>query len=117
MPARAHKPTPETRAQAAALASYGVKTHEIAAYLGISEDTLRRKYSADMESARTDRNGTVAKFLFHAASGKAIDDGATYADCLRAAMFWAKTRMGWREVERVEESGAQPMAITFREIK
>ena len=32
-------------------------------------------------------------------------DGATFADCTRAAIFWAKTRMGWKDTSVIEGPG------------
>lgn len=46
----------------------------------------------------------VGKFLYTAASGKALEEGATHSDCIRAAMFWAKTQMGWKEVQGVDHT-------------
>jgi len=48
-------------------------------------------------------NARVGKFLYEAASGAALDKGASHSDCLRSAMFWAKTRMGWRESGELEQ--------------
>ena len=48
---------------------------------------------------------TKTKFLYQAASGQALATGATHSDCVRAAMFWAKTRMGWRETSVQEITG------------
>ena len=49
-------------------------------------------------------NANVGKFLYQAASGQALATGATYSDCVRAAMFWAKTRMGWKETNVQEHT-------------
>ena len=54
----------------------------------------------------------LVKFLYQAASGQALTTGATYSDCVRAAMFWAKTRMGWKETNVQEHTGANGTALT-----
>ena len=93
----AHKPTPETRAQVFALASFGARYDDIAKLLGISDDTLKKHYPDELAKGAVERNAEVAGFLYHSASGRAISDGASYSDCLKAAMFWLKTRAQWRE--------------------
>lgn len=100
-----HIPTDEIRAQVFALVSFGVNQDEIGAFIGISDDTLRKHYAAELARASVDRNAQVASFLFRSASGASIPEGASYSDCLKAAMFWMKTRAGWRETSAVELSG------------
>ena len=102
---RAYKRSDDVAAQVSALTSFGVPQDEIAGFLGISDDTLRKYYAPEIARAATDRNAKVAAFLFRSASGETIPDGASYSDCLRAAMFWLKTRAGWRETQSVELSG------------
>lgn len=92
-----HKPTSETRAQVVALSTYGIRQEDIASYIGIDDKTLRKYYRVELDQGATDAHAKVGKFLFHNASGLTLKEGATHADCVRAAMFWAKTRMGWRE--------------------
>ena len=97
MAAKAHEKTDATTKTVAGLYAFGVPQSQIADYIGIDSNTLRKYYSDEMKEAKAGANGKVAKFLFHAASGQALEDGAQYGDCLRAAMFWAKTQMKWRE--------------------
>jgi len=97
MPRHPHDPTPQSRAEVSALKSFGVPQEQIATYIGIDAKTLRKHYSDELATAQTKADATVARFLYNAASGKAVDHGASYSDCVRAAMFWAKTRMQWRE--------------------
>jgi len=92
-----HNPTPETRAQVYALASFGARYSDIARLIGVSENTLDKHYSDELAKGAVERNAKVAGFLYHSASGRAIEDGASYSDCLKAAMFWLKTRAQWRE--------------------
>jgi hypothetical protein len=99
-----HEPTPQTRAEVSALKSFGVPLEDISAYIGIDRKTLSKHYKAEIDKAQTKANAAVGNFLYGAASGRALKDGATHSDCVRAAMFWAKTRMQWRETNHVEHT-------------
>lgn len=101
-----HKPTDATRSTVSALVAFGVPQEEIGSYMGISDDTLRKYYAPELARAAVERNAVVASFLYNSASGKTIASGASYSDCLRAAMFWLKTRANWNETEKVEITGA-----------
>ena len=102
-----HKPTEKTRAEIIALRSYGVPIKEVAAYIGIDDKTLYKYYREELENSAIRANANVGKFLYQAASGQALATGATYSDCVRAAMFWAKTRMGWKETSAQEEENKE----------
>ena len=110
----AHKPTDQSRAEVNALASFGTPQDEIARYIGIAPMTLRKHYDAELNLASIKANSTVGIYLFSLASGQAISKGATHSDCKAAAMFWAKTRMGWRETDRLEHSGPDGGAIPVK---
>jgi hypothetical protein len=104
-----HKPTAETRAQVSSLASFGVVHDDIAAFLGISDVTLRKYYAKQLKIAAINANHDVGNYLFHLASGRALKDKenpATHAECSRSAMFWAKTRMGWRETNNLDHTSS-----------
>lgn len=106
MPQKAHKPTDESRAEVSALASFGVPQDAIAEYIGISKPTLAKHYGDELKFSSIKANTTVGKFLFSLASGQAIESGATHGDCKAAAMFWAKTRMGWRETSHHDHTSS-----------
>lgn len=117
-----HQPTEKTRAEIIALRSYGVPIKEVAAYIGIDDKTLYKYYRDELENSAIKANANVGKFLYQAASGQALTAGATYSDCVRAAMFWAKTRMGWKETNVQEHTGAngtalQPPVFNFNPVK
>jgi hypothetical protein len=116
MPRKLHEPTPQTRAEVSALKSFGVPLEDIARYIGIDRKTLSKHYVEEIANAQTKADANVAKFLYSAASGNAIKEGANYADCVRAAMFWAKTRMQWRETNHVDHTSSDgsmaPKTIT-----
>jgi len=111
MPAKAHKPTDESRAEVKALASFGLPQEDIAEYVGVSHVTLRKHYASELKLSAIKANATVGKYLFSLASGQALRNGASHSECARSAMFWAKTRMGWRETDRLEHSGPDGGAI------
>ena len=99
-----HAPTPESRAQVSALYSYGITQEEIARFIGIDPKTLRLHYRDELDSAHIKANAKVGQFLFQNAIGQTLKDGASHSDCVRAAMFWAKTRMGWRETQNIDHT-------------
>ena len=112
-----HQPTDKTRAEIVALRSYGVPIKEVAAYIGIDDKTLYKYYKDELENSAIKANANVGKFLYQAASGQALATGATYSDCVRAAMFWAKTRMGWKETNIQEVKIAdEPIAKVTIEV-
>lgn len=102
MPRKAHTPTDATRAEVRALTSFGVTADEVCKYIGVSRMTLFKHYKRELETAHISANATVAKFLYSMASGRAINDGATYADCSRSAIFWMKTRGRWSEKDELD---------------
>ena len=99
-----HAPTEKTRAEVSALYSFGITQEEIAKYIGIDPKTLRLHYRDELDAAHVKANAKVGQFLFQNASGATLKDGATHSDCVRAAMFWAKTRMGWRETQHLDHT-------------
>lgn len=109
MPQKAHKPTDETRARVSSLAAFGVQQDDIAAHIGISDVTLRKYYADELKLAAINANHDVGNYLLYLASGRALKDKehpATHAECSRSAMFWAKTRMGWRETNNLDHTSS-----------
>jgi hypothetical protein len=102
-----HKPTAETTAEVRALSSFGVPQEEIATYLGIDPKTLRKYYNAELMQSRLKVHARVGSFLVNAATGAALKQpgsGATYRDCLTAAIFYGKTRMGLKETTGIDHT-------------
>ena len=87
---RAHKPDPLHRRQVEAMAGYGVPETDIARVLAIDPKTLRRHYREELATGQIKATAKVAEFLFR----KATTEGP---QCVTAAIFWMKTRGGWRE--------------------
>ena len=98
-----HKPTPETTAQARTLAGLGVPQEDICRLIGVSLPTLHRHYRAALDIGMAQANATVSKRLF--------DMTATVP---AAAMFWCKTRMGWKEKAAIEVTGEDGAPISHR---
>jgi len=97
-----HKPTEKSKAEVQALASFGVGQRDISAYLGLTNKTLSKYYREQLDMGMAQTNAAVGKFLAKLATGRAMEEGATWRDCATAAFFWGKTHMGLRETSRHE---------------
>lgn len=100
MPREKHSPTPESRAEVAALISFGVTRENIASHVGVSTVTLAKYYKTELANGAVAANARVAGTLYQLAVGGNI----------AAAIFWLKTRAGWRETTRIEAVGAADAA-------
>ncbi len=104
-----HEPTDETRAQVAALTSFGIQQDQIALHLEVSAPALRKYYRRQLDIGVTHANARVAARLFETAT-------STGNDFVPASMyFWLKCRAGWREVPREgtnDETEIPPTSIT-----
>lgn len=94
-----YNPTEEGRKMVEAMASVGVPQDEICVVLGIDAKTLRKYFREELDSAMIKANAKVAANLYR----QATKDDFKAAP---AAMFWAKTRMGWREKIDLNHSGS-----------
>lgn len=112
-----HVPDERTRSEVSALYSFGIPQDDIARYIGIDPKTLRQYYRDELDSAQIKAHAAVGRFLYQNATGHTIKDGASHSDCVRAAMFWAKTRMGWRETQTLDHTSSDgsmtPMPTTI----
>ena len=77
------------------MAAVGIPQSSIAVVLKMDEKTLRKWYREELDTAAIKANAKVGGKLFN----KAMNGDTT------AAIFWAKTRMGWKETSAVEHSG------------
>ncbi len=82
------------------MAGYGVPEYDIARVLGIDPKTLRKHYRDELDTGHVKANAKVAESLFRKATG----DGR---QSVTAAIFWLKTRAGWKETS-VHEIGPAP---------
>ena len=99
----AHQPTDVIRTQVETMAGYGITEDDIALSVGLSDVTLRKYYDQELRMGHIKANSQIAQSLFK----KATSDGP---QSVTAAIFWAKTRMGWRET--VDHTGKLQVVLT-----
>ena len=87
---RAHIPDAVVRRQVEAMAGYGVPEADIAGVVGIDPKTLRKHYRDELKHGHVKANAKVAENLFRRATGEG-------REAVIAAIFWLKTRAGWKE--------------------
>ena len=99
------EPTPEERALVSQMAAVGITHEQIALCVrdGISADTLVKYFKQELTTARIKANAKIGGTLYN----RAINGDTT------AAIFWAKTQMGWKERQVHEMQGS--VALTHEE--
>jgi len=101
---RGRKPFEATDAQRKLVwsaAGLGLPHSQIAALLEISEGTLRTYFRKELDQGAANATMKVAGALFRIATADPpLPTSAT------AGIFWMKTRAGWKETSRVENTGA-----------
>lgn len=102
---RAHRPDPAQRRQVEALAGYGVPEAEIAGVVGVDAKTLCKHYRHELDHGHTKANARVAENLYRKATGEG-------REAVIAAIFWLKTRAGWKETNVHELTGVSVQVIT-----
>jgi len=106
----AHKPDSSVRRQVEAMAGYGVPEVEIVGVVGVSPKTLRKHYRDELDHGHVKANAKVAENLYRKATGEG-------REAVIAAIFWLKTRAGWKEttVQELAAKDDKPLVI-FRTI-
>jgi hypothetical protein len=104
----AHLPDAQTRRNVEALAGYGVPEAEIAGVVGIDAKTLRKHYRQELDHGHTKANARVAENLFRKATGEG-------REAVTAAIFWLKTRAGWKETSVHETKGPLELKISWQD--
>ena len=108
------QPTEEQRRIVNVMAAGGFQQVAIAHALGISDNTLRKYFAEELEAGGAKAHATVVANLFKQATK---DDPRSTA----AAIFWTKTRLGWKDTSQVELSGqnGEPIkhSVTVRFVK
>ena len=101
MQGKEHIPTEETRKLVRSLSAVGIRYVDIASKLDITHETLVKHYKTELDDGRIDANASIGQTLFQQAK-----NGNT-----AAAIFWLKTRAGWKETNTVEVTGedGQPL--------
>lgn len=90
-----HRPNKKRRDLVKSLVKYGVRHEYICDHLGITKPTLYKYYQKDIADAR---------IFAHVQMGKSIYQRAISGDT-SAAIFYAKTQMGWKETQVNEITG------------
>ena len=93
-----HEPTDQTRKTVEAMSAYGIKQQDIALVLSISKPTLEKHYRLELDTACAKANSKVAESLYNKATG-------SHPQAVTAAIFWMKTRGGWKDTSRIEHTG------------
>lgn len=96
MAQKPHKPTDDLRRQIEQASGLGLPHDQIAALVGISDETLRKYYGPELAVGKAKASAQVAKTLFN----KAVQGGDT-----TAMIWWTKAQMRWAETQRHENSG------------
>jgi hypothetical protein len=107
----AFAPTDEQRNTVQAMAGYGIPQDDICTVIlnhetgaPITSKTLRKAFPVELQTGATVANAKVAEALYKIATGNS-PSAAT------ACIFWMKTRLGWRETNRTELTGADGKPI------
>jgi DNA-binding transcriptional regulator YdaS (Cro superfamily) len=100
-----HEPTDKDRLTVKVMVGGGLDQTAIAGVLGISKPTLRKHYKREIAMAANEAHGMVSASLYRmATAGKNV----------AAAIWWEKTRRGFSETMRVENTGPDGGAIIHR---
>jgi len=91
-------PTEEQKRMVEAMAACGVPQTAIAFVVQINERTMRKYFRDELDNGTHKANARVAQFLYTGILGSATQEPFK-SESLRAAcaMFWLKTRAGWKE--------------------
>ena len=91
------KPTDDERRLVEQMCAVGIPQDAISLVVrdGIDVKTLRKHFRRELDTAKIRANAKIGGTLF----SKAIGGDTT------AAIFWAKTQMGWKETDRHEHTG------------
>jgi hypothetical protein len=95
-----HVPTAERRLNVEAMVGCGIPQADIAIVFDLDEKTLRKHYRNELDKGSIKANAHVASSLYKKALGPG-KEGVT------AAIFWLKTRAGWKDTSKLELSGPQ----------
>ena len=95
---RAHRPDPASQRQVEAMAGYGIPEADIATVLEFDPKTLRKHYRKQLDKGHIKATAKVAENLYRRATGEG-------RGAVTAAIFWLKTRAGWKETV-VQETNA-----------
>ena len=72
------------------MAGYGITEKDISCVLEIDQKTLRKHYRKELDKGHIKATAKVAENLYRRATGEG-------REAVTAAIFWLKTRAGWKE--------------------
>ena len=101
-----HEPTTAQRKQVEAMAAYGIPQMDISRVIGVSKPTLEKHYRDELDTGATKATARVAESLYKKATG---DGNAS----VTAAIFWLKTRAGWKETTVSQHTGRDGGPIEY----
>ncbi len=109
MTRRAWKPSDIQRQEVEILTGCGFTHDQVAVVMRVDIKTLEKHCKAELARGVDSANSKVAARLFSM---------AVKGDPPAATFFWAKTRMGWRETDRLEHTGKDgaPITITVEQL-
>ena len=93
-----HQPTDQTRNTVSMMSAFGLRQYEIAQLMGMKTDTLVKYYSHELDTGLNKAIVSVASKVYKTA----VSDKN---NALNAAIFFLKTRGGWRENNTLEVTG------------
>ena len=99
-------PTDEQRKSVAMMTGCGIPIDDIARVLGMAHRTLMKHFREELDIGSAKLNALVAQSLFQNAIGGNV----------AAQIFWCKTRLGWKEIDRHEHTGADGGAIKTEDV-
>lgn len=85
--------TDADRKKVKAMSAYGIPQDQIARMFDIHVQTLRQHFRDELDLGVVEANAKVAESLFN----QGVREGNT-----AALIWWTKSRMGWRETQRIE---------------
>ena len=95
---RKFEPSAAQRRVVGEMVSFGIPQPNIASVVGVDAKTLRKYFSDEIENGTTRAITKVARSLFRTACG-------TGPGAITAAIFFLKTRAGWKETAVHEHGG------------
>ena len=93
-------------AQVEAMTGYGIPEDDIASVLNLDLEALKRDYASELANGHVKANAKVAENLYRKATGEG-------REAVTAAIFWLKTRAGWRETSDHELSSSGPIVVRW----
>ncbi len=102
-------PTLEERKQVEVFAGFGLPIEHIGTLVrgGIHKETVMKAFPDELVRGKAKANVKVAQTLFN----KATSGDVT------AMIWWTKSQMGWREVQKHEVTGADGGPVLFTKIE